>query len=503
MSLTARTIAVVLAGGTGQRVGLAIPKQLVKIAGRTILEHTLAVFEETASVDEVMVVMHPDYVADVEAIVAAAGLRKVSRVIAGGTTRNETTCRAIDAISAGLAEGEADPKVLFHDAVRPLLSQRVIDDCVAALDKYEAVDVAIPSADTIIVTRTHGEDGEFITDIPDRSRLRRGQTPQAFLLSTIRRAYAVAAGDPNFEATDDCSVVLRYLPDVPVHVVEGEEHNMKVTHPVDIFIADKFFQLAHQAAPAHGDDDTYRAALQGKALVVFGASYGIGADIADFAESYGATVFRFSRSGTGTFVEDPTHVEKALAEAYESAGRIDYVVNTAGVLRTGKLAETDHATIESATLVNYLAPVHIARASHQYLARTRGQLLLYTSSSYTRGRAGYSLYSSAKAATVNLTQALADEWAADGIRVNCVNPERTRTPMRTKAFGDEPVDSLLTSESVARTSVDVLISQLTGHVIDVRRQDPFKTVAVPEGDLADAFAKGDEGDAGAGDTEGV
>jgi 2-C-methyl-D-erythritol 4-phosphate cytidylyltransferase len=101
-------------------------------------------------------------------------------------------------------------------------------------------------------------------------------------------------------------------------------------------------------------------------------------------------------------------------------------------------------------------------------------LLLYTSSSYTRGRSGYSLYSSAKAATVNLTQALADEWAADGIRVNCVNPERTRTPMRIKAFGDEPANSLLTSEAVARTSVDVLISQLTGHVIDVRRQDPFK-----------------------------
>ena len=91
-----------------------------------------------------------------------------------------------------------------------------------------------------------------------------------------------------------------------------------------------------------------------------------------------------------------------------------------------------------ATEVNYLAPIHIAQVFQPHLKKTRGSLLLFTSSSYTRGRSGYSLYSSAKAAVVNLTQALADEWAADGMRVNCVNPERTATPMRTKAFGQEP-----------------------------------------------------------------
>jgi ribitol-5-phosphate 2-dehydrogenase (NADP+) / D-ribitol-5-phosphate cytidylyltransferase len=157
------------------------------------------------------------------------------------------------------------------------------------------------------------------------------------------------------------------------------------------------------------------------------------------------------------------------------------VVNTAGVLRIGKLAETDTTTIQEALNVNYLAPVQIARASYKYLAETKGQLLLYTSSSYTRGRAEYSLYSSTKAAMVNLTQALSDEWAADGIRVNCVNPERTATPMRTKAFGDEPAGSLLSSEAVASTSVDVLLSEMTGHVIDVRQQDPTRGASEASG----------------------
>jgi 2-C-methyl-D-erythritol 4-phosphate cytidylyltransferase len=102
-------------------------------------------------------------------------------------------------------------------------------------------------------------------------------------------------------------------------------------------------------------------------------------------------------------------------------------------------------------------------------------LLLYTSSSYTRGRANYALYSSCKAAVVNLMQALADEWSDLGVRVNCINPERTATPMRTRAFGDEPPETLLSSTVVARSSLDVLISDLTGHVFDVRRasRDPL------------------------------
>ncbi|MCF3963613.1 bifunctional cytidylyltransferase/SDR family oxidoreductase [Streptomyces fuscigenes] len=475
-----RTTAVVLAGGTGQRVGLSIPKQLLKIAGKAVIEHTLAIFEQSESVDDIVVLMAPGFVPDVEKIVAKAGFTKVTQVIEGGATRNETTERAIELLGEGLAEGE-DRNLLFHDAVRPLLSQRVIENCVTALERYQAVDVAIPSADTIIVTRTHGEDGEFITDIPDRARLRRGQTPQAFKLSTIRRAYEVAAEDPNFQATDDCSVVLKYLPDVPVHVVAGDEYNMKVTQPVDVFIADKLFQLASTAAPQQADEAAYEELLSGKTMVVFGGSYGIGADIAELAGRFGAKVYALGRSTTGTHVENPEHVDEALATAYAETGRIDYVVNTAGVLRIGKLAETDSATIQEALNVNYLAPVQIARASYKYLVETKGQLLLYTSSSYTRGRAEYSLYSSTKAAMVNLTQALADEWAGEGIRVNCVNPERTATPMRTKAFGDEPAGSLLSSEAVARTSLDVLLSELTGHVIDVRQQDPTRGASEASG----------------------
>ncbi|MEV7970236.1 bifunctional cytidylyltransferase/SDR family oxidoreductase [Sphaerisporangium sp. NPDC088356] len=460
-----RTVGVVLAGGIGQRVGLNTPKQLLKIAGRTIIEHTLTVFNDAPEIDEIVVLMAPGFTAEVERLIERGGFHKVSAVVEGGASRTESTWRALRAL------GTEECDVLLHDAVRPLLEPRIISECVEALKVYSAVDVAIPSSDTVVVSAP-GPRGEIIRDIPDRSRLRRGQTPQCFRLSVIREAYERAFADPDFDrqpATDDCGVVLRYLPDVPIYIVPGSEHNMKVTHPVDVYIADKLFQLASNTAPVPASPEAYRRALAGKTVVVFGGSYGIGADVVDLAGEHGANVYSFSRSQNGVRVEDPVSVAEALDHAAKESGRVDYVVNTAGVLHMGKLGEADDLTVEETVGVNYLGPVNIARAAIRHLRETRGHLLLYTSSSYTRGRADYSLYSSTKAAVVNLTQALADEWAEYGVRVNCVNPERTGTPMRHRAFGDEPPASLLSPRAVAQTSIDLLISDLTGQVIDVRR----------------------------------
>lgn len=458
-----RNVAVLLAGGVGVRIGLDIPKQLLKVAGRTLLEHSLAALHAHPMVDEVLVMMAPGHLDAVRAIVRDGGYEKVTDILEGGATRNDTTLRALDSL------GEEECHVLFHDAVRPLVTPRIITECFEALEKYPAVDVAIPSADTIIEVA----DDNTIREIPPRAALRRGQTPQAFRSSVIRTAYEIAGRDPDFVATDDCTVVLRYLPDQPIWVVHGDERNMKVTEPIDVYLADKLFQLTGNDAPDAASEEEYRAALTGKTMVVFGGSYGIGADIAELASRLGADVFTFSRSSTNTHVERRADVLAAAKQVVEKTGRIDYVVNTAGVLPRGQLLETSEETIYAATEINYLAPVFIAQIFHPHLARTRGSLLLFTSSSYTRGRSGYSLYSSAKAATVNLTQALADEWAADRVRVNCINPERTGTPMRTKAFGEEPAGSLLDSEVVARASLDVLISSLTGHIIDVRKDDPM------------------------------
>jgi len=458
-----RNVAVLLAGGVGSRVGLDLPKQLIKIAGRPILEHTLAVLDHHADVDEVLIMMAPGHLDAVREIVRSGGYSKVSGILEGAATRNGTTRRALDHL------GDEDCNVLFHDAVRPLVAPRIVRDCFRALETYDAVDVAIPSADTIIEVSSDNT----IRAIPPRANLRRGQTPQAFRASVIKKAYDCAEGDDRFVATDDCSVVLKYLPEVPIFVVAGEDRNMKVTEPIDVYLADKLFQLTDPLTERVKTADEYREALEGKTLVVFGGSYGIGADIADLARSHGANVACFSRSITKTHVERRDEIAAAARSVIDEFGRVDFVANTAGVLPRGTLIEASDETIYTSTEINYIAPMMIAQEFFPLLCQTKGGLLLFTSSSYTRGRSGYSLYSSAKAAIVNLTQALADEWAGFGVRVNCLNPERTGTPMRTKAFGQEPPGSLLESMEVAGAAIDTLLSNGTGHIVDLRKHDPI------------------------------
>ena len=231
-----RTVAVVMAGGTGERVGFSIPKQLIKISGKPIIEHTIAALEASPDVDEIVVMMAPGYLDEVRAIVRNGNYRKVSQILEGAGTRNGTTRAALAAL------GEAECNVLLHDAVRPLVSQTIIAANVEALKTYEAVATVIMSADTVIAV---DDESGTIADILPRHRLRRGQTPQSFRLSTIRSAYEKAAQDASFAATDDCTVILRYLPEVPIAVVPGHERNMKVTEPIDVYIADKLFQMTN------------------------------------------------------------------------------------------------------------------------------------------------------------------------------------------------------------------------------------------------------------------
>ena len=228
------TVGVVLAGGVGRRVGGPVPKQLLHLAGRPIIEHSLDAFEAADVIDEILLVMAPDFVDEARAIVGARGYGKVGAVLAGGAERCDSTMRALEAIG----EAGDDTRVLLHDAVRPLVRPRVIADCAAALADHEAVAVAVPSSDTVVVVND-----DVIVATPDRATLRRQQTPQGFRLATIRAAYARARADPAFTATDDCGVVLRYLPGVPIHVVPGSEDNIKITHPGDLAVAEQLLKL--------------------------------------------------------------------------------------------------------------------------------------------------------------------------------------------------------------------------------------------------------------------
>jgi 2-C-methyl-D-erythritol 4-phosphate cytidylyltransferase len=221
-----RMVAVVLGGGIGQRLGAGQPKQLLTLGRRTLVEHCVAAFAAAPGIDDIVVVMASGYIDQVRALLAGYG--KVSTVIPGGATRSDSVRAGLDAVAAS----SGDCGVLLHDAARPLVDQRIIASCVAALADHEAVGTAVPTADTIVVAA----DGVMV-HVPPRETLWRCQTPQCFRLPVIMRAHQLAAADPDYAPTDDCGVVLRYLPEVPVHIVAGSERNLKVTYPSDLAVA--------------------------------------------------------------------------------------------------------------------------------------------------------------------------------------------------------------------------------------------------------------------------
>ena len=219
-----KNIAIVLAGGSGSRFGADMPKQFLQVAGKMIIEHTIDAFERHPLIDEIAVVSRADYVDEMKEMVKRDGYRKVTKVLQGGKERYHSSLAAIEAFTCD------DDNLLIHDGVRPLVTDRIITDCMKALADYEAVDVAVPATDTVIELH---EDGS-IARIPPRRLLRNAQTPQCFRRRVIAKAFELALKDPGFFPTDDCSLVLKYMPEVAIKVVDGDPTNIKITYKEDI-----------------------------------------------------------------------------------------------------------------------------------------------------------------------------------------------------------------------------------------------------------------------------
>ena len=457
MLLRVKQFGIILAGGSGQRFGDQIPKQFIRLAGESVLRRSVAALASGGAFDQIVIAANPDWLQ--ESRDAVKGLQGVNvAVVAGGSSRNESTRAALAALNAA-----DEDIVLIHDAVRPLLSKEVVERVIAPLaaGRADAVDTTIPTPDTLVIV-----DGEKITDIPDRSLYRRGQTPQGFIVGILREAYAKAPAGS--QATDDCTLVLRNIPGARLLHVDGAEENIKITTRIDHVLADRLIQLQSIPPEKATTPEGNRTYWRGRKAVIVGGTSGIGAAIASELTGLGAVVHSTGRSGADD-VTTAAGAEATLAHAAAALGGIDDLFVTAGVLHMGALIAQQHEEIHETLSVNLAASVYLARASYPYLATDRGSLTLFTSSSFTKGRANYAVYSATKAAIVNLTQALADEWIEAKVRVNAVAPERANTPMRQSAFPNEDHAALLTPEEVAAATLRLAASGLTGQVLDVRR----------------------------------
>ena len=223
-----RNIAILLAAGSGKRMGSNTPKQFLLLGGKTILEHTVGTFNSHPQIDEIAIVTPQEFLQQTEQLTRS--YKKVRKILIGGKERSDSSMVAI----ANYPNDEDN--LLIHDAVRPLVTAQTITACIEQLRTFQAVEVAIPTIDTIVQA---DPSQPFVQAVLDRMQLWNVQTPQGFRRKIIHQAYRLAQADPDFRATDDAGVVLRYCPEVPIGIVEGERTNIKITHPMDLVLAEQ------------------------------------------------------------------------------------------------------------------------------------------------------------------------------------------------------------------------------------------------------------------------
>ena len=219
--------AVILAGGTGSRTGLSVPKQFAPVAGKPLIAHTLETFQNHPQIDTIVCVCHPDHLCVMRDILDQFSITKCIAVIPGGDTRQGSVLNALTGFPFS-----GDDIVLIHDAARLFVSAASISAVIEAVRLRGSANLCVPATDTIVETDGDGA----IVRIPDRSKLMCVQTPQGFRYEILRRAHDAALARGTSAATDDIGLVL-VNGGKPV-IVTGEPENIKVTTARDLVIAE-------------------------------------------------------------------------------------------------------------------------------------------------------------------------------------------------------------------------------------------------------------------------
>lgn len=212
-----RVIAIIVAAGRGKRLGSSLPKQFLKVRGRTILEMSVEAFEQNKYVDEIFVAANADYCELTEKL--CRGFSKLKKIVAGGAERQDSVRAALDCL-----RGE-NGIVLVHDAARPFVSEAVINAVIEGTADFGAAIPTVPAKDTI--RQVDGTGSRTL----QRETLACVQTPQGFRISLIKHAFEKAQAE-GFLGTDDASLVERM--GINISMVQGEDGNRKITTREDL-----------------------------------------------------------------------------------------------------------------------------------------------------------------------------------------------------------------------------------------------------------------------------
>ncbi|MGH9349364.1 MAG: 2-C-methyl-D-erythritol 4-phosphate cytidylyltransferase [Vicinamibacterales bacterium] len=247
--------AIIAAAGSGTRFGAGRPKQLVALAGRTILQRSVEAFTRCTVVQDIIVALPPELAAKPPAYLMTAATRIL--VVAGGDRRQDSVARAFAHV-----EDRADI-VVIHDAVRPLVSDDLIRRTVMAAAEYGAAVAALPVRDTV----KRADAQRMVAGTLPRQEIFLAQTPQAFRVPVLRAALALSA--PDHEATDEA--MLAELAGHRVRLVDGDPRNVKVTTPEDLAIAESLLRRGPPLLRIGNGYDLHRL-VEGRMLVLGGVT---------------------------------------------------------------------------------------------------------------------------------------------------------------------------------------------------------------------------------------
>lgn len=223
---------VILAGGIGNRMGHTDkPKQFLTIKDKPIIIHTIEKFLSQTEFEKIIVLCPNMWIEHTKHIIKKhIGNCEKIVVIEGGETRNETIMNSIDYIEKNYTLDD-ETIIVTHDSVRPFLTHRIIRENIDAARKYGACDTVIPATDTIVESKN----GEIISNIPERTFMYQGQTPQSFKAKNLREIYNSLTDAERDILTDAAKILV--MKGQHVHLVNGETFNIKITYPYDLKIA--------------------------------------------------------------------------------------------------------------------------------------------------------------------------------------------------------------------------------------------------------------------------
>ncbi len=228
--------AAVLAGGSGLRMGGKLPKQFLDVCGKPIIIRSIEVFFDSGSVDGIFVAVSSDYIDYTRELIARFMPDADITVVAGGSNRNETLLNVLHCIG----DVNDDDIILTHDAVRPFIDKRIIDENIAAAMQYGACNTVVPAVDTIL----RSSDGKFIESVPVRSEIFHAQTPQSFNVKKLLELYEKLSCAEMEQFTDSCSVFLSA--GEKVFLVQGDRNNIKLTYPEDMERAENIIKCKEE-----------------------------------------------------------------------------------------------------------------------------------------------------------------------------------------------------------------------------------------------------------------